>query len=332
MQRTWDGLPVAQDRPHGAGIVVRRPRRPSRAAAGTGGEASHGDSEYLMLHRAQRGPAYEGDWAWTPPSGARLPGEPVLTGARRELAEEAGLTEAHLRPVDLSGGWAVFAVDVPAGTEVRLDHEHDRFAWLPRPQAERRCRPEAALASFRSGAAAPAPAISFRPLSWDDLPDMVAWQHAPHAARWFPEDLDRPAAERKYGPRIDGTSPTWVHVLLVDGLAAGFAQHYQLRDHPGSQAACGGIDAVAIDYLIGTGELTGRGLGPQMIWGYLQQVVFPAWPATRLVAAAPEVSNRRSLRALAKAGFVPAGEIAGQHDDRPELLCTLDRDRIFGPG
>jgi RimJ/RimL family protein N-acetyltransferase len=226
----------------------------------------------------------------------------------------------------------VFATDVPAGTGVMLDHEHDRFAWLPRPAAERRCRPDAVLASFQAGAAAPSAAISFRPLSMDDLADMVAWQHAPHAAAWFPEDLDLPAAERKYGPRIDGTAPARVHVLLVDGRRAGFAQHYQLRDYPSSQAACGGIDAIGIDYLIGIGELTGLGLGPQLIWGYLQQVVFPAWPATRLVTASPEVSNARSLRVLAKAGFVPDGEIAGQHDDRPEFLCILDRDRIFGPG
>jgi 8-oxo-dGTP pyrophosphatase MutT (NUDIX family) len=321
MQRTWDGLPVAQDEPHGAMVVVRR-------------DGQDG-TEYLVLHRAHRGADYEGDWAWTPPSGARLPGEPVLSGARRELAEEAGLSTAQLRPVDLSGGWVVFAAAVPGDTQVRLDHEHDRFAWLPAPAAERRCRPDAVLANFRRAAAVPLPAISFRPLGRGDLPDLVAWQHAPHAAGWFPEDLDLAAAGRKYGPRIDGTSPTRVHVLLIDGQASGFAQHYRLRDYPGSLAACGGIDAVGdavgIDYLIGTAGLTGRGLGPQMIWAYLQQVVFPAWPDARLVAASPEVANRRSVRMLRKAGFVPVREITGERDGRPELLCTLDRNHIFGP-
>ncbi|HEY3956888.1 MAG TPA: GNAT family N-acetyltransferase [Streptosporangiaceae bacterium] len=318
MKRTWDGLPVAQDHPQGAMVVVRR------AGAESGAEA-----EYLMLHRAHRGPGYEGDWAWTPPSGARLPGEPVLAGAARELGEEAGLTAA-LRPVDLSGQWAVFAADVPAGTEARLDAEHDRFDWLPAAQAERRCRPDVVAASFRRGAVAPAPALAFRPLARTDLAGLVGWMHAPHAVRWFPEDLDLAAAERKYGPRIDGRSPTRVHVALIGGRAAGFAQHYRLRDYPAVQAACGGVDAIGIDYLIGEAGLTGRGIGPQLIWAYLQQVVFGAWPAARQVVASPQTANRRSVRVLEKAGFSRARVIAGEQDDRPELLCVLDRQRIFG--
>jgi 8-oxo-dGTP pyrophosphatase MutT (NUDIX family) len=317
IQTTWDGLPVAEDQPHGAMVVVRRRPGPG------------GDPEYLMLHRAHRGRGYEGDWAWTAPSGARLPGEPVLTGAARELAEEAALT-APLIPVDLSGGWAVFVADVPAGTQVKIDPEHDKYAWLAQPDAERRCRPETVLAGFRKGAAVPAPEISFRPLARTDLPDLVGWMRAPHAVRWFHQELSLAAAERKYGPRIDGISPTMVHVLLIDGLACGFIQHYHLRDYPSYQAACGGIDAIGIDYGIGVAELTGRGLGPQMIWRYLRQVVFPRWPGVPFVTASPEVANHRSIRALAKAGFVPSREIAGQPPGGPELLCALDRQRIFG--
>lgn len=315
MKHTWDGLPVAQDRPQGAMVVVRR--------TGSG-------PEYLTLHRAHNGPGYEGDWAWTPPSGARLPGEPVLAGAARELSEEAGLTAVRLLPVDLSGGWAVLAVEVPAGAEVRLDAEHDRFDWLPAAEVERRCLPDAVLANFRRAAAVPLPPVSFRPLARADLADLVGWMHAPHAARWFTEDLDLAAAERKYGPRIDGASPTRVHVALIGGRPAGFAQHYQLRDYPDHQAACGGIDAIGIDYLIGDPALTGCGLGPQLIWTYLQQVVFPAWPDTQQVAASPEIANRRSVRALEKAGFTRARVIPGERAGRPELLCTLDRQRIFG--
>jgi len=71
--------------------VVRRP------------DGKGGGWEYLPLHRAHRGAGYAGDWAWTPPSGARLPGEPVLAGALRELKEEAGIASAELVPIDLSG-------------------------------------------------------------------------------------------------------------------------------------------------------------------------------------------------------------------------------------
>ena len=60
---TWDGLPVSDTDPRGASVIVYR-----EGKAGL---------EVLVLHRAHRGPDFEGDWAWTPPSGARQPGENI---------------------------------------------------------------------------------------------------------------------------------------------------------------------------------------------------------------------------------------------------------------
>lgn len=126
--RTWDGKPVATTSPRGAMIVVVR-----QATA---------QIEYLLLHRAQNGPEHEGDWAWTPPSGARYPGESIEACARRELKEETGL-EA---PIDLALGgnsdWFIYLCEVSCSARVRLhDQEHDRYAWMKRSQAESRCKP-----------------------------------------------------------------------------------------------------------------------------------------------------------------------------------------------
>jgi 8-oxo-dGTP pyrophosphatase MutT (NUDIX family) len=74
---TWDGQAIADDPPTGTVIAVCR---------------RHGDRvEWLVLHRAHRGPEYDGDWAWGSPSGCRLPGEAVEACAHRELLEETGL-------------------------------------------------------------------------------------------------------------------------------------------------------------------------------------------------------------------------------------------------
>lgn len=185
-------------------------------------------------------------------------------------------------------------------------------------------------ATFRRAAAVPLPRIAFRPLALDDLPDLVGWRHARHTIRWFHEDLDLPTAQRKYRPRIEGRSPTRMHVVLIGGRACGFLQHYRLRDYPDYCRATGDQEAAGIDYLIGAEELTGRGLGPQMIWSYLRQVVFAACPDAPRVIASPEVANHRSIRALEKAGFRQVREIAGEVPDRPEMVCVLDRQRIFG--
>ena len=58
--------------------------------------------------------------------------------------------------------------------------------------------------------------VAFRPLARTDFADMIRWHRAPHAAEWFAQSpLDLDAAERKYGPRIDGSSPTRMHVVEV---------------------------------------------------------------------------------------------------------------------
>ena len=314
LRYTYDGLPIAPDPPYGAAIIVRRP-----AADGTQ------DADYLVLHRAHHGPDYSGDWAWTPPSGSRQPGEPVLAAAMRELAEESGLVaaEADLRALDLGGAWVRFGLDVPAGTIARVDPEHDRLEWLPLDGAIARCRPAQVADGLRLAARATTADLAFRPLTMADVPALLSWQHAAHAIRWFPERLDLAAARRKYGPRFAGDSPVRVHVLVADGQDCGFAQHYRVGD---VDPATTEPDVIGLDFAIGVERLTGRGLGAQLIWSYVRDVVLPAHPAVRHVEANPDAANARSIRALAKAGF----EITDGGGDA-ETRCVLDVAKFFGP-
>jgi 8-oxo-dGTP pyrophosphatase MutT (NUDIX family) len=125
---TWDGTEVARDKPYGCSVVVWR--------------AAPGGREYLVLHRRHAGPPeYEGDWAWTPPSGARQPDEPVEDAARRELREETGL-DLEIAPTEVGAeDWAVFATEAPVDAEVVLDDEHDRFRWVTAAEAVGLCLP-----------------------------------------------------------------------------------------------------------------------------------------------------------------------------------------------
>ncbi|MCC6455453.1 MAG: NUDIX domain-containing protein [Caldilineaceae bacterium] len=133
---TWDGLPISPEAPFGALIVVYR-----RGVAGV---------ELLVLHRTHNGPTYEGDWAWTPPSGARLPNEPIDACARRELLEETGLT----LPLQATGqgldSWAVYTAEATPDSAIVLDAEHDRFEWVKLDVALARCLPEPVAQSIRT--------------------------------------------------------------------------------------------------------------------------------------------------------------------------------------
>ena len=131
---TWDGEPVGSISPHGAIVVCVRSATPG--------------SELLILHRAHTGIDYEGNWAWTPPSGARRPGESVSECARRELREEVGLAITP-RPVDVDRDWAIFVVEVPHPVEIILDAEHDRYEWVHPEEAIQRCQPAEVAESIR---------------------------------------------------------------------------------------------------------------------------------------------------------------------------------------
>jgi len=124
---TYDGSPIAKEPPFGATIIVYR--------------KVDTKLQFLLLHRAHSGPDYEGDWAWTPPAGARQPGEDIIECAERELLEEVGLRLA-LQPTEFgTTEWRVYAAMANDGHNVVLDEEHDRYEWTSLEHVSR-CKPD----------------------------------------------------------------------------------------------------------------------------------------------------------------------------------------------
>jgi 8-oxo-dGTP pyrophosphatase MutT (NUDIX family) len=137
MESTWDGLPIADDLPTGTVVAVFRRRDEC--------------IEWLVLHRAHRGPAFDGDWAWGAPSGCRLPGEAVEDCAHRELFEETGL-DSSPAPLLHDDEWPLFMVEAPTGTEVRLSREHDAYRWVDLLTACGLIKPELVAEQLRRAA------------------------------------------------------------------------------------------------------------------------------------------------------------------------------------
>jgi len=142
LETTWDGLPVTREWPYACCVVVWREGERGR--------------EFLLLHRmAPGGAGFEGDWAWTPPSGARQPGETAGATAARELREETGLNLpfAPLPDGAPSEDVALYVAQAPPDAEVVVDDEHDRFLWLPLEGAVPKCLPSGVGASLTNASA-----------------------------------------------------------------------------------------------------------------------------------------------------------------------------------
>jgi aminoglycoside 6'-N-acetyltransferase len=157
-------------------------------------------------------------------------------------------------------------------------------------------------------------ALSFRPVQRDDFGLLSLWFSRPHVEPWWREEYDLDSVERHYGPGVDGKDPIELLIVEQDGEPVGFVQLYLLDDNPDwkrALAPAGQYDnAAGIDYLIGEEAAIGLGLGPRII----DDLVERAWqehPGVEQVVVDVQQANRRSWRALEKAGFqrVWAGEI-----------------------
>ena len=167
--------------------------------------------------------------------------------------------------------------------------------------------------------------LRFRPVRPDDLPLLHEWLQRPHVRRWWTDRDTYEAVAARYLPAIEGSDPTDLHLALLDERPIGFLQTYLVDDYPEHAANVGaGEDAAGVDLLLADEELTGRGIGSEMLRRYVEEIVF-ARPETRCCVADPEAENVASVRAFEKAGFRVVREYVDPADGRPHALVRRDR-------
>jgi RimJ/RimL family protein N-acetyltransferase len=175
--------------------------------------------------------------------------------------------------------------------------------------------------------------ISVRPMTLGDFDDLTRWVNEPHVARWWDENRTPDLVAAYYGPAVRGEEPTRLWIWEVNGRSIGFGQDYLISDHPDYALLCSRPDAIGFDYAIGEPAFVGRGLGTSVLWVYLRDIVWPAYPGALEFFAAPDHRNEASLRVLDKLGFTrgvwfdePA---AGGRVDTV-VGCSLDVAQVMG--
>jgi len=168
-------------------------------------------------------------------------------------------------------------------------------------------------------------AITFRPMSRDDLPLVHEWHQRPHVQEWWVERKTFEETEAHYGPTIDGVEPTDHYIALLDGEPFGLIQTYLVSDYPDYAALIEeGEGTAGVDLYIADPANIGRGLGTEMLRRFVEEIVF-ARPETVAVTADPDVRNRASIRAFEKAGFRRVRELVDPQDDELHVLIRRDR-------
>ncbi|MDP8992242.1 MAG: acetyltransferase [Actinomycetota bacterium] len=148
--------------------------------------------------------------------------------------------------------------------------------------------------------------IAFRPLRRSDFPLLAEWLARPHVEMWWREEHDAASVESRYGPCVDGTAPAEVFVVEGAGRPIGLVQRYRLSHEPEYERVVAVADppkgSASMDYLIADEALIGRGLGPEIIDRFVGDT-FDRYPDVPAVVVPVQQANRRSWRALEKAGF-----------------------------
>ena len=176
--------------------------------------------------------------------------------------------------------------------------------------------------------------VTVRAMSRGDLGDMLRWRQSEHVRRWWTAagEPTPEAVEGRYGPRIDGLTPTRMWVVEVNGRSVGFVQDYRIGDYPDYALLGPDPEAIGVDYAIGDPAWVGRGLGVRLLWAWMLRARHRLPEATTYFAA-PDHRNAASLRILAKAGFTQGLWFDEPHDDGSVdtvVGCSLDVARVLG--
>ncbi|MDH3300108.1 MAG: acetyltransferase [Acidimicrobiia bacterium] len=183
--------------------------------------------------------------------------------------------------------------------------------------------------------------FEFRPLGRSDFDLVIRWLADPEVHRWWHHEFTAEAVERDFGPAVDGTDPTDMHLVLTaerDGLRAepiGLVQSYSFADHPGDEQELAAVIDVppgtgSIDYLIGEADNRGRGVGTAMIRAYVDRI-WVTKPSIDVLIVPVVAANVASWKALAGAGFTRLRQ-ANLEPDNPiddplHVIMGLDRPR-----
>ena len=175
--------------------------------------------------------------------------------------------------------------------------------------------------------------MEFRRTTRADFPLLARWLGTPHFARFWNHETTPEAIERDFGGSVDGTEPSDDFIVEDAGVPVGFIQRSRICDYADEHIELIALadapqDALTIDYFIGEGAATGRGVGTRMIREFTD-LCFADCPAASAIIVPVIAGNPASWKALAAAGYerIAEGHIPPDNpiDDGWHVVYRRDR-------
>ncbi|MEY8570613.1 GNAT family N-acetyltransferase [Brevibacterium linens] len=175
--------------------------------------------------------------------------------------------------------------------------------------------------------------MEFRRTTRADFPLFARWLGTPHVARFWNHETTPDAIERDFGGSVDGTEPSDDFIVEDAGVPVGFIQRSRICDYADEHIELIALadapqDALTIDYFIGEGAATGRGVGTRMIREFTD-LCFADCPSASAIIVPVIAGNPASWKALAAAGYerIAEGHIPPDNpiDDGWHVVYRRDR-------
>ena len=172
--------------------------------------------------------------------------------------------------------------------------------------------------------------ISFRPIAFSDVPNLVRWQRDPDVEIWWgdkdktDEDLFEKWRTRAEQTGTDYDLNTDRYIIVVDGHDIGHIQGYELRHYTDHQNEVGLPNAGGVDLFIGESEWRNRGVGTLVLRQFIEEKIFSI-PGVEICTIDPDPKNKRAIRSYEKVGFTYVNSYYSEANKMNCYLMRLDK-------
>ncbi|KQC14344.1 MAG: hypothetical protein APR63_05765 [Desulfuromonas sp. SDB] len=168
--------------------------------------------------------------------------------------------------------------------------------------------------------------VKFIPLKPDHLNLLYKWLNLDHVAKWYGKGRNYQFyrnVEDHYLPRTRDICSTKAFIIYIDQNSIGYIQTYKITDYPDyNKHIQADNNSAGMDLFIGDENYLHRGLGPEIIKKFLNEVVFKIFDVEKCIIG-PELANKAAIKAYQKAGFSYWKTVKIPDEAEPEYLMIL---------